>query len=181
MNRLRVAAMTQSALIVELQTLLEPGKVLTDADSLTTYGKDWTKHFAPAPLAIVFPETIEQVQALCVEKRYPDPQGLAFRFFNFYAPDWKTGKGKRAKIMDSWPMALAGWVSRDNGVFRVPEFADIQKYLTENCAKAGLDIDFVATQFLNKGTKEGWKGIRNWKAMLKQYVNTIVCSKKNKK
>jgi len=122
------------------------------------------------------PPTIEQVQALCVEKRYPDPQGLAFRFFNFYSPDWKTGKGKRAKPMDSWPMALAGWVSRDNGVFRVPEFADIQKYLTENCAKAGLDVDFVATQFLNKGTKEGWKGIRNWEAMLKQYVNTIVCS-----
>jgi hypothetical protein len=122
------------------------------------------------------PPTIEQVQALCVEKRYPDPQGLAFRFFNFYSPDWKTGKGKRTKIMNSWPMALAGWVSRDNGVFRVPEFADIQKYLTENCAKAGLDVDFVATQFLNKGTKEGWKGIRNWEAMLKQYVNTIVCS-----
>ena len=56
--------MTQSALIVELQTLLEPGKVLTDADSLTTYGKDWTKHFAPAPLAIAFPKTIEQVQAI---------------------------------------------------------------------------------------------------------------------
>ena len=127
------------------------------------------------------PPTIEQVQALCVEKRYPDPQGLAFRFFNFYAPDWKTGKGKRAKIMDSWPKALAGWVSRDNGVFRVPEFSDIQKYLTENCAKAGLDVDFVATQFLNKGTKEGWKGIRNWEAMLKQYVNTIVCSQSNKK
>ena len=127
-------------------------------------------------IELFIPPTIEQVQALCVEKRYPDPQGLAFRFFNFYSPDWKTGKGKRAKIMDSWPKALAGWVSRDNGVFRVPEFSDIQKYLTENCAKAGLDVDFVATQFLNKGTKEGWKGIRNWEAMLKQYVNTIVCS-----
>ena len=56
--------MTQSALIVELQALLEPGKVLTDADSLTTYGKDWTKHFAPAPLAIALPKTIEQVQAI---------------------------------------------------------------------------------------------------------------------
>lgn len=122
------------------------------------------------------PPTIEQVQALCVEKRYPDPQGLAFKFFNFYSPDWKTGKGKRAKIMDSWPKALAGWVARDNGVFRVPEFSDIKKYLTENCAKLGLDIDFIATQFLNKGTKEGWKGVRDWEAMLKQYVNTIVCS-----
>ena len=56
--------MTTSAQIEELKTLVEPGKVLTDADSLDTYGKDWTKHFAPAPCAIVFPKTIEQVQAI---------------------------------------------------------------------------------------------------------------------
>lgn len=56
--------MTDAALIDELTTLVEPGKVLTDADSLNTYGKDWTKHFAPAPSAIVFPKTIEQVQAI---------------------------------------------------------------------------------------------------------------------
>ncbi|MES2819087.1 MAG: FAD-binding oxidoreductase [Pseudomonadota bacterium] len=56
--------MTNPALIEELKTLVEPGKVLTDADSLVTYGKDWTKHFAPAPLAIAFPKSIEQVQAI---------------------------------------------------------------------------------------------------------------------
>ncbi|WP_409277482.1 FAD-binding oxidoreductase [Pseudomonas defluvii] len=56
--------MTNPALIDELLTLVEPGKVLTDAASLDTYGKDWTKHFAPAPLAIVFPKSIEQVQAV---------------------------------------------------------------------------------------------------------------------
>ena len=56
--------MTDLALIDELKTLVEPGKVLTDADSLTTYGKDWTKQFAPAPSAIVFPKSIEQVQAI---------------------------------------------------------------------------------------------------------------------
>ena len=56
--------MTNPALIEELKTLVEPGKVLTDADSLNTYGKDWTKHFAPAPSAIVFPKTTEQVQAI---------------------------------------------------------------------------------------------------------------------
>lgn len=64
MNRLRVPEMTQPALIEELKTLVEPGKVLTDADSLNAYGKDWTKHFAPQPLAIVFPKSIEQVQAI---------------------------------------------------------------------------------------------------------------------
>ena len=56
--------MTNPALIEELKTLVEPGKVLTDADSLNAYGKDWTKHFAPAPCAIVFPKSIEQVQAI---------------------------------------------------------------------------------------------------------------------
>ncbi|QHC92488.1 FAD-binding oxidoreductase [Pseudomonas chlororaphis] len=56
--------MTNPALIDELETLVEAGKVLTDADSLNAYGKDWTKHFAPAPSAIVFPKTIEQVQAI---------------------------------------------------------------------------------------------------------------------
>ena len=56
--------MTDLALIDELMTLVEPGKVLTDAASLEAYGKDWTKHFAPAPSAIVFPKSIEQVQAI---------------------------------------------------------------------------------------------------------------------
>ncbi|RRV36826.1 FAD-binding oxidoreductase [Pseudomonas sp. o96-267] len=56
--------MTTPAQIEELKTLVEPGKVSTDADSLETYGKDWTKQFAPAPSAIVFPKTTEQVQAI---------------------------------------------------------------------------------------------------------------------
>ncbi|MFQ6573477.1 FAD-binding oxidoreductase [Pseudomonas sp. UM16] len=56
--------MTDSALLDELMTLVEPGKMLTDAASLEAYGKDWTKHFAPAPRAIVFPKSTEQVQAI---------------------------------------------------------------------------------------------------------------------
>ncbi|SER25191.1 FAD/FMN-containing dehydrogenase [Pseudomonas cuatrocienegasensis] len=63
MNVSRVE-MTDHLPIEELKTLVEPGKVLTDAASLETYGKDWTKHYAPAPTAIVFPKTIEQVQAI---------------------------------------------------------------------------------------------------------------------
>ncbi|CAE6884355.1 D-2-hydroxyglutarate dehydrogenase [Pseudomonas marincola] len=56
--------MTDPALIETLKSLVEPGKVLTDAESLEAFGKDWTKHFAPAPQAIVFPKSIEQVQAI---------------------------------------------------------------------------------------------------------------------
>lgn len=56
--------MTTANLIDALKSLLEPGKLLTDSDSLNTYGKDWTKHFAPKPLAIAFPKSIEQVQAI---------------------------------------------------------------------------------------------------------------------
>ena len=56
--------MTDLAFLEELKTLVDAGKVLTDAASLETYGKDWTKHFSPAPVAIVFPKTTEQVQAV---------------------------------------------------------------------------------------------------------------------
>lgn len=56
--------MTPEAVIETLKTLVDADKVRTDAESLNTWGKDWTKHFEPAPLAIVFPKTVEQVQAI---------------------------------------------------------------------------------------------------------------------
>jgi FAD/FMN-containing dehydrogenase len=64
MNGSRVESMNNPVLIDELKALVDPGKVLTDTDSLEKYGKDWTKQFAPAPCAIVFPKTTEQVQAI---------------------------------------------------------------------------------------------------------------------
>ena len=48
----------------QLTSLVDDGKLLTDADSLASHGIDWTKHFTPAPLAIAFPRSIEQVQAI---------------------------------------------------------------------------------------------------------------------
>ncbi|MCP5161153.1 MAG: FAD-binding oxidoreductase [Hahellaceae bacterium] len=51
-------------LIEELKKLVDEGKVRTDADSLANFGKDWTKIYEPKPLAIVFPKTTEQVQAI---------------------------------------------------------------------------------------------------------------------
>lgn len=56
--------MSDITLIEELKALLDDGKVLTDADSLASHGIDWTKHFAPAPVAIAFPRSTEQVQAI---------------------------------------------------------------------------------------------------------------------
>ncbi|SDU26081.1 FAD-binding oxidoreductase [Halopseudomonas salegens] len=56
--------MTPEALIEQLKTLVDADKVRTDPESLDNWGKDWTKHFAPAPLAIVFPKNAEQVQAI---------------------------------------------------------------------------------------------------------------------
>ena len=40
----------------------DASQIKTDAESLEHWGKDWTKHFAPAASAIVFPKTTEQVQ-----------------------------------------------------------------------------------------------------------------------
>lgn len=51
-------------IIAGLQALMDEGRVKTDADSLQHYGCDWTKMYTPKPLAIVFPKTTEQVQAL---------------------------------------------------------------------------------------------------------------------
>jgi len=53
--------MSQTAILSRLQTILGEDKVKTDADSLETFGKDWTKIYAPKPLAIAFPKTTEQV------------------------------------------------------------------------------------------------------------------------
>ncbi|MDY3198282.1 MAG: FAD-binding oxidoreductase [Pseudomonadaceae bacterium] len=56
--------MTPEAIIENLKTLLDADKVRTDSESLTNWGRDWTKQFEPAPLAIVFPRSIEDVQAV---------------------------------------------------------------------------------------------------------------------
>ena len=42
----------------------ENSQIKTDPESLEHWGKDWTKHFAPAPSAIVFPKSTEQVQTV---------------------------------------------------------------------------------------------------------------------
>lgn len=56
--------MAPEQIIATLKTLVDDGKVLTDPSDLDTYGKDWTKIYPPKPIAIVFPKTTEQVQAL---------------------------------------------------------------------------------------------------------------------
>ncbi|BES70541.1 FAD-binding oxidoreductase [Marinobacter nanhaiticus D15-8W] len=56
--------MTADQIIAALKDLVDDGKVLTDPDDLDNFGKDWTKIYPPKPVAIVFPKTTEQVQAL---------------------------------------------------------------------------------------------------------------------
>ena len=51
-------------IIAKLSAIVEPSNVRTDDDSLQSFGKDWTKVYEPAPLAIVFPRTVEQVQGI---------------------------------------------------------------------------------------------------------------------
>ncbi len=60
--------------IDSLTKLFDDACVLTDAESLQTYGKDWTKIHQPNPLAIVFPKSTEQVQALV---KYANQESLA--------------------------------------------------------------------------------------------------------
>ncbi|MGM0632816.1 MAG: FAD-binding oxidoreductase [Pseudomonadota bacterium] len=57
-------AIEHDALITALNGLVGADRVLTDAESLQTYGRDWTRFVDPAPSAIVLPGTVEEVQAL---------------------------------------------------------------------------------------------------------------------
>ncbi len=57
--------MTLSQAIVEkLQGIVGEAHVKTDADSLTTWGSDWTRHYTPDASAILFPSSTEEVQAI---------------------------------------------------------------------------------------------------------------------
>ncbi|AZZ93785.1 FAD-binding protein [Hahella sp. KA22] len=51
-------------IVERLKAIVVSGKVLTDADSLQAYGKDWTKKYEPDPVAVVLPKTTEEVQAI---------------------------------------------------------------------------------------------------------------------
>ncbi len=57
-------SLSQVELENQLKAIVGDDKVKTDADSLETFGKDWTKIYPPNPSAIVFPKTTEQVQAI---------------------------------------------------------------------------------------------------------------------
>ena len=46
------------------RAILGEDGLLTDPASLETYGRDWTKVYAPAPTAIAFPRSTDQVSAL---------------------------------------------------------------------------------------------------------------------
>lgn len=48
--------------IESLEAIVGPGALRLDADSLASYGLDWTRYFSPNPQAIVFPKTTAQVQ-----------------------------------------------------------------------------------------------------------------------
>jgi FAD/FMN-containing dehydrogenase len=51
-------------MIEALREILSSSRVKSDADSLAHWGRDWTRSFAVAPRAIVFPDTVEEVAAL---------------------------------------------------------------------------------------------------------------------
>jgi FAD/FMN-containing dehydrogenase len=57
-------SLSQAELENQLKAIVGEDKVRTDADSLETFGKDWTKIYPPNPSAIVFPKTTEQVQEI---------------------------------------------------------------------------------------------------------------------
>lgn len=54
----------QNIPIESLQTEVPELEISTDPDTLEVYGLDWTRFYTPAPSAVAFPRSIEQVQGL---------------------------------------------------------------------------------------------------------------------
>ena len=50
--------------IASLQAAVAGLRVLTEPADLAHYGRDWTRRWTPAPLAIALPSTVEEVQAI---------------------------------------------------------------------------------------------------------------------
>ncbi|HEU5061294.1 MAG TPA: FAD-binding oxidoreductase [Kofleriaceae bacterium] len=50
-----------SGLLSELEALLPSGSITTDESDLAAYGRDWTRAYAPAPLAVVRPRSTDEV------------------------------------------------------------------------------------------------------------------------
>ncbi len=63
-----------AALLDGLRAFIEPAHIRVDAESRLNYGRDWTRLYAPNPLAVVLPGTVEQVQQLV---RYANEHRLA--------------------------------------------------------------------------------------------------------
>ncbi len=47
-----------------LRTLLAPDQFSVAEDDLARYGRDWTRQYRPSPSVVVFPRTVEDVQAV---------------------------------------------------------------------------------------------------------------------
>ena len=66
-----------SAALPELLTaigqVIGPERITQDHNDLETYGRDWTRVFKPAPSAIVFPATTDEVAEVVCYAQYNIP------------------------------------------------------------------------------------------------------------
>ena len=62
------------ARLAELTTRLPDLRLLTDPADLEHYGRDWTRRWTPAPLAIALPGSVDEVQAIV---RWANEQAVA--------------------------------------------------------------------------------------------------------
>ncbi len=64
----------QPSQLEAIAALVDAKGLLTDEQSLESYGRDWTRAYEPAPSAIVLPRTVEELQAIV---RWAAAEGVA--------------------------------------------------------------------------------------------------------
>ena len=176
--------MTPEAILETLKTLVDADKVRTDVESLINWGRDWTKQYDPAPLAIVFPRSIEQVQAIV---RFAHEQNLALT-----PSGGRTGLSAAAVAADGEIVVSFDYLNRildftpyDRTVTCEPGVvtAQLQQYAEEQGLYYPVDFASAGSSQIggNIGTNAGGIKVirygmtRNWVAGRKVVTATGLC------
>jgi FAD/FMN-containing dehydrogenase len=122
---------------------LPQGTVSTDPDDLATYGKDWTKVHAPAPSAIVWPRSTDEVAAILRAAHSANVAVVPSGGRTGLAGGAVAAKGEL--VLSLSRLNEIGEIDRLGGTLRVQAGA-VTQAVHEHCAPAGLTwpVDFAS-------------------------------------
>lgn len=130
-------------LLAALSEDLGEGAISTDPADLSTYGRDWTRVIEPAPMAIVFPRSTEEVAAIVRRAREAGVAIVPSGGRTGLAGGAVAARGELVLSLER--MRRMEVVDRVGGTLRVQAGA-VTAAVHEHCAPSGLTwpVDFAS-------------------------------------